>query len=784
MTPNESPAGTAQPVDAPFANPDCACGLADAPHALLRACGLLLDNAPSSPDAHTAWAHQPQWHVLDTAFGTGLNFLATWAAWRADATRPTRLFYTAIATPPADGQGMSAQGFAHFATEPAAARATGLTDDLATDLRADPPTNPRTELAADLAAELAAQWQAMLPGVHRLVFDGGAVQLTLCVGELRAMLRDIDVPANSVFLAGAPPCNPPQSPPPSRDAWDLHGIKTVARLAQPGTQLASCCAAPNLADHLRACGFVLGVDEPNGKPAGIRATYAPRWTPRHLAHLRRPLPVATQAERHAVVVGAGISGASVAASLAARGWRVTVLDAAPTPAAGASSLPAGVFAPHVSPDDGQLAQLTRAGLRAMRRTCEALLQAGQDWAPTGVLELPLGREHRLPDAWREAAAAGAPHPGVESSRPALPSDAPMWQADLAKQRNALASEALWHVQAGWVRPQQLVRALLSQPDIAWRGGCQVGRIEPSDKGNENGSIKSPRWQLFSDTGLLLENADLVVLTAGPATASLLNRWCDADSFPTHQVHGLISLGLDAHLANPAPEPLWPTAALPSTALAGKQAGEPPPALPNGQPAHAGLTATVPAAGAPAPNSPIAPSSPIGPIGPTSPIAPPAPVAPIVPTPPVNGHGSLLRGIPSDRGRFWCTGASFLHALPRGFDAATIATEHAANVQRLAELLPLVAPSARQQLRANQLWHWHGARSTVGDRVPLVGPVTPRNAPDTTAAPWVCTAMGARGMTLAVLCGELLAAWLHGEPLPMASALAAKLQANRFRTPPD
>ena len=36
--------------------------------------------------------------------------------------------------------------------------------------------------------------------------------------------------------------------------------------------------------------------------------------------------------------------------------------------------------------------------------------------------------------------------------------------------------------------------------------------------------------LVSDTGSPLENADLVVLTAGPA-ASLLNRWCDAHSFP-------------------------------------------------------------------------------------------------------------------------------------------------------------------------------------------------------------------------------------------------------------
>jgi hypothetical protein len=48
---------------------------------------------------------------------------------------------------------------------------------------------------------------------------------------------------------------------------------------------------------------------------------------------------------------------------------------------------------------------------------------------------------------------------------------------------------------------------------------------------------------------------------------------------------------------------------------------------------------------------------------------------------------------------------------------------------------------------------------VPDRLPVVG------APDASALPglFVSTGMGARGMTLAVLCGELLAAQLHGEP---------------------
>ena len=738
--------------------------------------------------------------MLASRFDLGQSFLATWAAWRADPLRPRRLFFTAIEPQPATAEA----------------------------LRRSPHAHP------DLCDALIAQWHTLLPGVHRLVFEGGAVQLTLCVSDARAALRELDVAADSIYLNATCPSttqadttHTAASTPPASDANDdaseLHLIKAVARLARRGTRLASAADTPALRQHLQQSGFALAPNAtapeltPTPSCQGLAAHYAPRWAPRHLAQLRQPLAASTQADRHAVVVGAGISGASVAASLAERGWRVTVLDAAPMPASGASGLPAGIFAPHVSPDDGRLAQLTRTGLRAMRRRCEALLTCGEDWAPTGVLELPVGRERRLPAEWLTGASRGKPAndvpdghmaeasaatcqnatptrsitefqpkhgrqdpdtadqpPGLDSSRPAQASDAPMWQADVAKQRSALASEPLWHAQAGWVRPAQLVRALLSQPGVRWRGGCHVARADavavpaPASRDTDTGasqlaadhvtsradqaspashsktseglSSSSHRWQVFNDAGVLLESCDLLVLAAGPATASLLNRWATPEHFPTHQVHGLVTVGAMAD---------WP-------ARAAEQAAS--------------------SDGA----SPGAPGS----------------------TPPVNGHGSLLRDIPGPLGDFWCTGASFLRALPRGFDAATIAAEHQANALRLAELLPVTASAVRQQIRAGQVTHWHGARCTVADRVPLVGPLAgwqdrhgePGDAgakagqsagaqakadEHQSPAPWVCTAMGARGMTLAVLCGELLAAWVHGEPLPMANSLAAKLQADRF-----
>ena len=66
------------------------------------------------------------------------------------------------------------------------------------------------------------------------------------------------------------------------------------------------------------------------------------------------------------------------------------------------------------------------------------------------------------------------------------------------------------------------------------------------------------------------------------------------------------------------------------------------------------------------------------------------------------------------------------------------------------------------------------RCTARDRLPIVGPLNPTTLPGL----WVCTAMGARGLTRAVLCGELLAAQLHGEPLPVESRLARAMSSER------
>jgi tRNA 5-methylaminomethyl-2-thiouridine biosynthesis bifunctional protein len=60
-------------------------GLEQAQHVFLDGSGL-----------GAAWAGRARWRVLEAGFGLGLNFLATWHAWRCDPQRPRLLHFVSI----------------------------------------------------------------------------------------------------------------------------------------------------------------------------------------------------------------------------------------------------------------------------------------------------------------------------------------------------------------------------------------------------------------------------------------------------------------------------------------------------------------------------------------------------------------------------------------------------------------------------------------------------------------------------------------------------------------
>ena len=86
------------------------------------------------------------------------------------------------------------------------------------------------------------------------------------------------------------------------------------------------------------------------------------------------------------------------------------------------------------------------------------------------------------------------------------------------------------------------------------------------------------------------------------------------------------------------------------------------------------------------------------------------------------------------------------------------------------LLPEAAAALQEEFATGAVRAWNGVRCASPDRRPLLGELAP--------GLWVSTAMGSRGLTFAALCGELLAARLHGEPLPLPVRLAGALDVRR------
>lgn len=445
--------------------------LAQSRHVFLGGCGL--------PEA---WSEQPQWLILETGFGFGLNFLTTWAAWRADPARPRLLHFVSVEAHPV------------------------APDELLRAAAAYP------ELI-DLARSLAAQWDELLPGFHRLWFDDGRVLLTLCIGDVQAMLRAQRFEADSIFLDGFSPDRNPAM-------WSPETLKAVSRFARRGTGIATWTIARAVRDALAQEGFQ--VRKAPGLPPKrdcLRGVFDPAWTPR-----RRTPPAEPLTPGRCAVIGAGLAGGAVAASLARRGWQVAVFDRADRPAAGASGLPVGVLAPHVSPDDALLSRLTRAGIRATWQQLQALLVEGRDWRASGVLERRPEGDLRTPPDWHAA--------GPNLS----------WPADAAQLQAAQLptdTAALWHRRAGWVRPRALVEAWLAGPGIRLHTGCEVARIDASESG----------WTVVDAHGQPRGTFDRVVVAAGFESARF------APSLPLQPVRGQVEFGHESADTPMPPMPL-------------------------------------------------------------------------------------------------------------------------------------------------------------------------------------------------------------------------------------
>lgn len=393
------------------------------------------------------WQARESFVIVETGFGLGNNFLATWQAWRADPQACERLHFISLEKHP-------------FAAT-----------DLATALST-------SGVPVDLAGQLCARWPLPLPGMHRLEFENGRVILSLVFGEAEEALQQIAARADAIFLDGFSPAKNPQM-------WSDGVFRALAALSDSSTTLATWSVSSAVREGLGRAGFAVEKSQGfSGKREMLRGHYRG-------ARPRPTLPT----QRRVLVIGAGLAGSAIAERLAARGFTVDILEAQEDIAQGASGNLAGAFRPLPSKDDNLLARITRAGFFYGLQHLARLRKQGHEvlWEACGVLHLARSADQeRKQQAVCETLAF--PHEYLDWVTAA---------AATLKAGHTAAFGGWWFPQGGWIQPRSLVAANLAAGGerIRLRAGLSVASLRREGE----------QWQALAADGTVLAAAPQAVL---------------------------------------------------------------------------------------------------------------------------------------------------------------------------------------------------------------------------------------------------------------------------------
>ena len=420
-------------------------------------------------DLPARWRGRERFVILETGFGLGNNFLATWSAWRSDPERCGQLHFISIeARPPAK-------------------------DDMA--------GMPREDGLAPLAAQLAAAWPPLTCNLHRLGFDAGHVQLLLAFGEVAASLPQIAASVDAFYLDGFAPAKNPQM-------WEPRLFKAMARIAATGATAATWSVARPVREGLRAAGFEIRIAPGSGGKREITvAQFAPRYLPKQGAWRRASSVEATNREvahQPIAIVGGGLAGCAAAWALAEQGRASVLFERRAELASEGSGNAAGLFHGVVHRHDGHHARFHRAAaFEAQRAVTAAVGDHGVWGSASGLLRI-------------EPSAADAAEMQSTLDRLGLPID--YVRAVSAAEASALAGAVIaapaWYFPGGgWVDPRGLALSFVARADqqVEVRCGIAVAAIRRV----------GGRWNLLDASARVIATAGTVVLANAGAAMDLL-----------------------------------------------------------------------------------------------------------------------------------------------------------------------------------------------------------------------------------------------------------------------
>ena len=177
-------------------------------------------------DAIKTAAGRDKFVIGETGFGTGLNFLTTWQAWRAEKPKARLFFISAEAIPMC-----------------------------AADLEQAHKAFPKLD---ELSEQLRAAWPPASNGFHYRSFDAGQVSLLLMFGDAETVFSQLNAKIDAWYLDGFAPAKNPT-------IWSEAIFKRMAQLSNPGAAIATFTAAGSVRRRLEAQEFTMRKTQGFGK---------------------------------------------------------------------------------------------------------------------------------------------------------------------------------------------------------------------------------------------------------------------------------------------------------------------------------------------------------------------------------------------------------------------------------------------------------------------------------------------------------------------------------------
>lgn len=416
--------------------------------------------------------------IAETGFGTGLNFLATWQAFKKLKSD----------NPICDSLRL------HFISTEKFPLALA---DLKIVLT-------RWDELRPLSDQLISSYPHIVAGCHRLVFEQGQIVLDLWLGDVNESLPQMhnlsDGLVDAWFLDGFAPSKNPEM-------WTDLLFQQVARLSKHKATFSTFTVAGVVRRGLASHGYEIEKRKGFGrKKEMLTGVFNAEQTDRQLQTFFHRQGNNIECEpAHVAIIGGGMASANLALSLAQRGLSVTIYCKDSQLAKGASGNPQGGFYPQLNAESNISSQIQAVSFQFAKQRYQQLLADGFEFSHQwcGVLQLAFKQavQLRQQNLLNNGCWPSSLINGVSAEQ----------AAEIAKLE--LPYNGLFIADGGWVSPPELVNALLEASKASGSVNLKMSNKIDSIKQAGNG------WQLLCEEQYF--HADAVVIANGEQCIDLL-----------------------------------------------------------------------------------------------------------------------------------------------------------------------------------------------------------------------------------------------------------------------